>query len=64
MSNFKYNIWEWENTIDFTVTKLISAKMYLYPRLDDSTDRYRDMSRFNTYLMFKEWFSLGLTYNF
>lgn len=64
MSNYEYNIWEWENTIDFVVTKLITSKLYLYPRFDNSNDRYRDMSRFNTYMMFKEWLSLGLTYNF
>ena len=64
MSNYDYNIWEWENTINFTITKLITSKLYLYPRFDNSNDRYRDISRFNTFMMFKEWLSLGLTYNF
>ena len=64
MSNFEYNIWEWENTIDFNVTKLITTTFYLYPRFDNSNERYKNNSRFDTYLMFKEWLSLGLKYNF
>ena len=64
MSNFEYNIWEWENTIEFEVTKLITTKLYLYPRFDNSNESYRERSRFNTYFMFKEWLSLGLTYKF
>lgn len=64
MSNFEYNILEWENTINFSVTKYITAQMYLYPRFDNSSERFRDISRFNTYFMFKEYLSLGLKYSF
>jgi len=64
MSNFDYNIWEWENTIDFNVSKLITTTLYLYPRFDNSNEKYKDNSRFNTYMMFKEWLSIGLKYNF
>lgn len=64
MTNFEYNIWEWENTVEFEITRIITSKLYLYPRFDNSNESYREMSRFNTYLMFKEWFSLGLTYKF
>lgn len=64
MSNFEYNIWEWENTIEFIVTKLITTRLYLYPRFDNSNEKYRKNSRFDTSWMFKEWLSLGLTYNF
>ena len=65
MTNFDYNIWEWENTFDFTITKLIAAKLYLYPRYDDSNDKYRSGENHDgTFMMFKEWFSLGLSYNF
>ena len=64
MSNFEYNIWEWENTIEFVVTKLITTRLYLYPRFDNSNEKYRKNSRFDTSWMFKEWLSLGLTYNF
>ena len=64
MSNFDYHIWEWENTIDFTVTKLITTTLYLYPRFDNSNEKYKKNSRFDTYMMFKEWLSIGLKYNF
>ena len=64
MSNFDYHIWEWENTIDFTISKLITSTFYLYPRFDNSNDKYKNNSRFDTYLMFKEWLSIGLKYNF
>ncbi len=47
MSNFDYHIWEWENTIEFAVTKLITTRLYLYPRFDNSNDKYRENSRFN-----------------
>ena len=65
MSNFEYNIWEWENTIEFNVTKLITTRVYLYPRFDNSNEKYRSGENHDgTYMMFKEWVSLGLTYNF
>ena len=64
MSNFDYHIWEWENTIDFTVTKLITTTLYLYPRFDNSNDKYKNNSRFDTYMMFKEWLSISLKYSF
>ena len=65
ITNFDYNIWEWENTINFSITKLIWAKMYLYPRFDNSNERYRAGENHDgTYMMFKEWFSLGLNYSF
>ena len=65
MTNFDYNIWEWENTFDFSITKLITAKLYLYPRYDDSNPNYRSGENHDgTFLMFKEWFSLGLSYSF
>ncbi|MBO7120706.1 MAG: DUF3078 domain-containing protein [Bacteroidaceae bacterium] len=64
-SNFDYHIWEWENKIDFTVTKLITANLHLYPRFDNSNPNYRSGEQHDgTYLMFKELLSLGLTYNF
>lgn len=65
MSNYDYNIWEWENTINFSVTKLIWAKLYIYPRFDNSNERYRSGENHDgTFMMFKEWFSLGLNYSF
>lgn len=65
MSNFEYNIWEWENTIDFKVNKLISTTVYLYPRFDNSNEKYRSGEKHDgTYMMFKEWVSVGLSYDF
>lgn len=65
MSNFDYNIWEWENNFDFTVTKLITARLHLYPRFDNSNPNYRSGEKKDgTFLMFKELLSIGLKYNF
>ncbi|MBP3712553.1 MAG: DUF3078 domain-containing protein [Bacteroidaceae bacterium] len=65
MSNFDYNIWEWENNFDFTVTKLITARLHLYPRFDNSNPNFRSGELHDgTYLMFKELLSLGLKYSF
>ena len=64
-SNFDYHIWEWENNFNFTVTKLITANLHLYPRFDNSNKNYRSgKDHDGTYLMFKELISLGLTYHF
>ncbi len=64
-SNYDYHIWEWENKINFTVTKLISANLSLYPRFDNSNEKYRSGKNHDgTYMMFKELLSMGLTYNF
>ena len=52
---------EWENTIDFTINKYMSAKFFLYPKFDNSSEKYKKK---HGYLMFKEWLSLGLNYNF
>ncbi|MBQ8051201.1 MAG: DUF3078 domain-containing protein [Bacteroidaceae bacterium] len=60
-SNFHSTLFEWENTLDFTINKYLSAKFYAYPRFDDSSRNYK---REHGYLMFKEWLSLGLNYSF
>ena len=53
------------SSFNFSVTKLISAQLYLYPRYDDSNQKYRSGENHDgTFMMFKEWFSLGLTYSF
>ena len=64
-SNFHLTRIEWENTINFTINKYLSTKLFLYPRFDDSNDKYRaGEDHDGTFLMFKEWFSLGLNYDF
>ena len=51
---------EWENTISLQVSKYISTNLFIYPRFDDSTSRDEDMG----YWQFKEYCSLGFSYNF
>lgn len=60
ISNFKYTNLEWENTFNFTINKYLSASLFVYPKFDDSSSRYR--SEGGSFFMLKEWFSLGLNY--
>ena len=53
---------ECENTISFTINKFLNAKLFLYPRFDDSSTDYKSDN--GSYFMFKEWFSLGFGYSF
>lgn len=62
-TNFEQVQYQWENTIDFKVTKFLNAKLYLYPRFDDSSKKYKSEKK-DTYWMFQEYLSLGLTYSF
>ena len=62
-SNLEMTDIEWENTLTFSLTKYINARLFLYPRIDDSSPKYRNEDK-GSYLMFKEWFSLGLNYSF
>ncbi len=61
-SNLHSNKVEWTNTFNFTITKLISAQLYLYPRYDDSAVKFKNKN--GKYFMFKEYFSMGLNYSF
>lgn len=51
---------EWENTFALRVSKYISANLFLFPRFDDSNKRDDDLG----YWQFKEYSSLGFSYNF
>lgn len=51
---------EWENTFTFQFNRWISAKLFLYPRLDDKVTRSPD----HGYWQFKEYTSLGFSYTF
>lgn len=61
-SNLSSTDIELENTITFTINKFLSAKLFLYPRFDDSSIDYKNDS--GSYFMFKEWFSLGFSHSF
>lgn len=63
-SNLEFTRIEWTNQFNFSVTKLISAQITLYPRFDDSNINYRRNSKHDSYIMFKEWMSMGINYNF
>ena len=72
-SNFKMTRIENENTFNFTINKYLSAMIFLNPRFED-TKYYNvkrnedgslaDDSARETYWMFKEYLSLGLSYDF
>ena len=62
-SNLESTDIEWENTFTFTLTKYLNTKLFLYPRIDDSSRSYRNEEK-GSYFMFKEWFSLGVNYKF
>ena len=52
-----------ENDI-FLCLVIHNSKLFLYPRIDDSSENYRNEDKKYPYLMFKEWFSLGVNYSF
>ncbi len=52
---------EWENTFDLSFTKYLSARLFLYPRFDDSVNR-KDTSV--SFFQFNELLSLGLNVTF
>lgn len=51
---------EWENQVEFKLTKYISANVFLYPRFDDAAMRDAD----HGYWQFMEYSSIGLSYSF
>ena len=51
---------EWENTFTLAVSKYISANLFLFPRFDDANNRDEKLG----YWQFKEYSSLGFSYNF
>ena len=61
ISNFNYTNIEWENTFNLTINKYLSARLFIYPKFDDSSSRYR--SEGGSYFMMKEMLSVGFNYN-
>lgn len=63
-TNLHYTNMECENTFTFQVNKYLNCKLFAYPRYNDSSHRTREVSKKDTYWMFKEFLSLGVSYNF
>lgn len=63
-TNYSYVNYEWENTVNFTINRYMSTKLFLYPRIDTSRDFSNGVEGRSKHFMFKEWLSLGLNYNF
>ncbi len=67
ISNLHYTNVEFENTITFSINKYLTSKFYFYPRFNDQSLKNRmpdaDGKNTGTYWMFKEWLSLGISYN-
>ncbi len=59
-TSYRRALIEWENQIEFKVTKYISANLFLYPRFDDAAIRDDNSG----YWQFMEYSSLGLSYSF
>lgn len=60
-SDYKKTLIEWENTFNFKVNRFLSAKLFVYPRFDDSVDRKEPDDSF---FQFNEIFSLGVNIDF
>lgn len=60
-SDYEKTLVEWENTINFKINQLLSSKLFLHTRFDDSVNRNEDN---DTFFQFKEWFSLSLDFSF
>ena len=59
-TSYKRTELEWENTFALRVSKYISANLFLFPRFDDANVRDDDLG----FWQFKEYSSLGFSYNF
>lgn len=60
-SDYEKTLVEWENTINFKINQLLSSKLFLHTRFDDSVRRKEDN---DTFFQFKEMFSLSLNVSF
>jgi hypothetical protein len=61
-SDLSSNDIEWENTISCKIGKFLSTKIFVYPRIDDSSTNYKN--EHGKYFMLQELFSLGFDYSF
>lgn len=61
ISDFSYTNIEMENTFNLTINKYLSARLFVYPKFDDSSEKYQ--SEGGSYFMMKEMLSVGFSYN-
>lgn len=59
-TNYHYAQGDWENTLDFSVTRHLNTKIFTHLRYDKSRPRHEEWK----YWQFKEILSFGLTYKF
>lgn len=59
-TNYEYAQGDWENTLDFSITRHLNTQIYTHLRYDKSRPRHDDWK----YWQFKEILSFGLTYKF
>ncbi len=59
-TDYSSTLAEWENTIDLIINKVLSTKLFLHPRFDDTAKRKEGKS----YLQFKEYLSIGINLSF
>lgn len=59
-SSFHRTEMEWENTFSLLVSKYITANLFVFPRFDDSNNQDEKLG----FWQFKEYSSLGFSYNF
>ena len=60
-TDYSYLLGEWENTFNFQINKFLSTQIYLYPRIDTSSELTNSKWK---HWMFKEILSFGVSYVF
>ena len=59
-TNYDHIQGDWENTLNFTINKYLSTKLYAHLRYDDSVDKDPSWK----YWQFNEILSFGFNYSF
>lgn len=62
-TDYDYVQGDWEHTIDFSINRFLSTRLYVHMRYDTRTDRADDGSRWHKFQL-KEIFSFGFAYHF
>ena len=59
-TTYKKVIADWENTLEFQVSRYLSTKIFFHTRFDDGVTLNEDN---DSYFQFKEMLTFGLSYN-